>query len=507
MIFKNNKIKNASIIILASLISMIISYNGIWNAYQTGDDSNAYKMVEWVDTNGQLESTKIMRLLTAVIGTHWVPITNIILYPTLRNDRLIHIVIINLFLLFLVSFTIGLFALKLKTSLWSALFASVWITTSQVLVLPVGSCWGASQFMTAFLTILSAFIIWKWANKKIFNSLNNKVELRFYLVFLFLLVLAILCKETAIRIIVLAFGMSSIILYMRGDLSYLKTMVLFVFLTTICIFAYLSIRYYFTQADIPLLRSSVTSNNYQRLSVISIPKNILTILLGSLSPINSYMIYVQAIEKKYIQVFLSILPAIILAIILLIGSFKHLSTNDRRNNLLIGFVFLLIISSMFPESLLGKVSEVYAMDSLWPLALLGAIVINKFGSKRGCRRFFIFFLATAFIMTNIISTKSKVKEILKTGIYAHMTRNRMIELTKEIPKGKKIAVYVNDRPKNAFSRFGNRGIYSGSGLYYKGRKHIWVAVKEGEKLDKEEEYALILEETKNYRLVISSLNE
>jgi len=72
------------------------------------------------------------------------------------------------------------------------------------------------------------------------------------------------------------------------------------------------------------------------------------------------------------------------------------------------------------------------------------------------------------IVSNLYAARTKVREIMVTGQSAHAIRQSMVELTKDLPAGSKIAVIHKPRPKNVFARFGERGVQANGGLNFKG---------------------------------------
>lgn len=491
----------APFIIIAVLM---LAFFGVWNTHQVGDDYSAYKMEEWIRSGHPEGEIAYSRLLTVSNLTHWTPISNLVLCHTLRDDRLIRIVTVNLGLVFVVSILVGSFSIVLGAHLWSAIFASAWIATSQVLVFSIASNWGPANIMPSLFTVGSTWILWRWSRNLIFENRTRVGYWWFLLAFTGLYILAIMSKETGIRGIALAVGICIIILKYRYDLRYWKKMVgLIVFITAFTVL-YFSLRYFFTQADIPLIRSSVVSiedYSYPRIIFSTMLKNAITILLASLNPVNSYTIYLNIINGSHLKVLLLLFPAIIWGLILCIGWIKLFMASTKKHKFNLCFIALMVICSLFPEIFLGKVSEIYAMASLCPLGILSAIVLSNIVLRGQYWQYILIILAVLFIILNIFSARAKVREIVTTGQYAHSIRQSMKELTDDLPTGAKIAVLHKPRPKEAFGRFGVRGIQANGGLYLRGSRHVWVSFHNYESIKNLQDFDLILKESNDQRVL------
>ena len=106
--------------------------------------------------------------------------------------------------------------------------------------------------------------------------------------------------------------------------------------------------------------------------------------------------------------------------------------------------------------------------------------------------------ACLFIITNVISTKAKVKEILKTGRSAHNIRQSMFEITKNLPSGSKIAVLRAPRLKSSLGRFGERGVRANGGFSNpRTTKHYWRGFPLDMHIKKLQNFDMVLKECEN----------
>ena len=182
---------------------------------------------------------------------------------------------------------------------------------------------------------------------------------------------------------------------------------------------------------------------------------------------------------------------------MLIGWIASLRARDGKefNKILVA---ILILCSLFPESMLGEVSEMYAMASLWPLAVLSALILTfyKNSSHIQYHRILVCMFCIIFCL-NITSTRTKTLEILKSGESAHGLRMNMLELTKDLPLKSKIAViYRLERPQDGFSRFGEKGIQSGCGMFIN-RPYDWSFFQSAGEIPNTAEFDMILIENED----------
>jgi hypothetical protein len=482
------------------VLVLLLAFWGIWGAHRAYEDAHAYRMADRVDAEANGLASKLYRLLTVNHDSaHWTPISYLILYPTLVDDTNRGIVLINLVVLGVASVLAGCFSRALGAGFWPAIFCSVWIASSQALVLPLATCWGTLNMLPSVFTMSGAWVLWRWLNESGSDDGTSKIRWRFLFGFIGFLTLAVLTKETGIRGLVLAAGVFVIVLVYRRGLQYRKEMGVLMGLILAWVVLYTLIRYTFTDAQVPLLRDAHLGGYKQmRLDGWINVRNIGTLLLGSINPVNSYAIYLKTVWKEYLEAALFLLPAISWGVVLISGWLSLIVKASRQNKISALFVAILSLCSLFPEFLLGEVSEYYAMATLWPLALLSAIVLTYIWAKKGRLRYVLMPIVCLLSVSNICSSRAKVREILATGRNAHEIRQSMRELTRDLPSGSKIAVFYKPHSKEAFARFGPRGIET-TGIWYGGDRNVWALFEFGDSIPRPEEFDLILKESKDQR--------
>ena len=348
-------------------------------------------------------------------------------------------------------------------------------------------------------TMSGAWVLWRWLNESGSNDRTNKIRWRFLFGFIGFLTLAVLTKETGIRGLVLASGVFVIVLVYRRGLRYRKEMGVLIGLLLAWVVVYFLIRCTFTEAAVPLLRYAHDHGYKQmRFSGLINAKNIAMLLLGSINPLNSYAVYLKIVQKEYLEAALFLFPAISWGLVLLSGWLLLIVKAGRQNKITAIFVAILSLCSLFPEFLLGRVSEYYAMASLYPLALLSAMVLTYIWAKKGRLRYVLIPMVCLLIVSNICLSRAKVRDILATSRNTHEIMQSMMELTRDLPSGSKIAVFHKPRSKEAFARFGPRGIET-TGIWYGGDRNIWTLFEFGESIPRPEEFDLILKESEDQR--------
>jgi hypothetical protein len=475
------------------IAALLLAFWGVWDVYRADDDAQAYDMANRIDAEAEGTADKFFLILRINHDrVHWAPISNLILYPTLVDDKNTRIVLINLVVLTVVSVLAGCFSRALGADFWPAIFCSVWIASSQVLVFPVATCWGVLNMLPSVFTMSGAWVLWIWLNAQAGDDGMTKIRWRFIFGFMAFLALAMLTKETGSRGLMLAVAVVAVALVYRRNSQYRKEAAMLIIFLMGWILIYFSVRYIFTEAAVPLLRRGMLG--YQRMQIghLNNIANIAKILLASLNPVNSYAIYLKMIQRNY----LLILPAVIWGITLLIGWGALIIKGGRKNRLVGIFVALLILCSLFPEFLLGKVSEMYAMASLWPLAILSAIVLTYIWTRNNWLRYVLVLSVFLIVVSNICSARVKVKEILATGRNSREIRQSMMELTKDLPNGSSVAIIYKPQPKESFARFGERGVRAG-GMFYQKHRFSLKGFKFGEPIPNPEEFDLILKESED----------
>ncbi|MFH1615139.1 MAG: hypothetical protein ABIG61_08670 [Planctomycetota bacterium] len=454
---------------------------------------------------GGLASTFCRLATTTHDGVHWIPISYFILYPVLAGDAdnldavNTRVVLISLAVVGVASVLVGCFSRALGAGFWPAMFCSLWIACSQVLVFPISTAWGVTNVLPVVFTMSGAWMLWRWLNERDSDDRTNSVRWGLLLGFICFLTISVLTKETGIRGLVLAAGVFVIVLIYRRELRYRKEMTALIGLLLVWVVGYFLIRYTFTKAAIPLLRyADVHGYPHMRFRPLINVKNIATLLLGSINPVNSYATYLKIVRREYSGAALFLFPAIIWGVVLFSGWLSLIVKGSRENKVTAIFIAVLLLCSLFPEFLLGRVSEYYAMASLCSLALLSAIILTFVWAKKSRLRYVLIPMACLIIVSNISSSRAKVKEILATGQNTHEIVQSMMELTKDLPDGSKIAVFHKPRSKEAFSRFGARGITT-TGVNYGSVRNVWVLFEFGESIPRPREFDLILRESRDQR--------
>jgi len=210
--------------------------------------------------------------------------------------------------------------------------------------------------------------------------------------------------------------------------------------------------------------------------------------------VNSYKIFLTFVNKEFFKSVILLTPGIVTLAFVLIGT----STMFRRGSPSIRFdlvfLILLLLSSLIPETFLGKVSETYAISSLWPLAVLLGVVTSWTMAKSPKNIYLLLPFLIFLIIANSISTKQKVKEIVQSSNYAHGIRGSMKQVSASLSCQSKILVFHKPRPKEAFGRFGSRGVDANGGLYFRGRRHKWIGAVLGQEQKSHDDYDVILKE-------------
>lgn len=497
MVLKEH-LRHCLIVVPFVVLVQLLAFWGIWGAHRAYEDAHAYRMADRVDAEADGLASKFCRLLTTNHDSkHWTPISYLILYPTLVDDTNTRIVLVNLVVVGVVSVLAGCFSRALGSDFWPAIFCSIWIASSQVLVFPIATCWGALNMLPPGFTMCGAWVLWRWLNESGSAERTNKIRWRFLFGFIGFLTLAVLTKETGIRGLVLAGGVFVIVLVYRRGLRYRREMGVLIGLLLGWVVLYFLIRYTFTEAAVPLLRyAHIGGYARMRFDGVSNVRNIAALLLGSINPVNSYAVYLRMVRKEYLEAALFLLPAISWGVVLLSGWLSLIVKAGSQNRITAIFVAILSLCSLFPEFLLGEVSEYYAMASLCPLALLSAIVLTRIWAKKGRLRYVLMSMACLVIVSNICSSRLKVREILATGRNTRDIMQSMRELTTDLPSGSKIAVLHKPRSKEAFARFGPRGIGT-TGIWYGGDRNIWELFEFGDSIPRPEEFDLILKESED----------
>jgi hypothetical protein len=484
------------------LVLLGVAFWGVWEAYQASDDATAPRVVDNINLGEPHLLLKCGRLLGATLSpTHWAPISTLILYPTIVDDTNRRIVSVNLLVLMVASLLAGCLARTLGADFWPALFCSLWVATAQVLVLAVASCWGAMNMLEPVLGMGGAWVLWRWLDDRIGENAGTRINWQLIWCFTAFVVLAMLTRETGVRWILAAGCVSAYLVGRTRSLRHWREMAMLFAILTAWIVVYFALRYFLTEADIPLVRTRATiGQDYHlpRLAASTIIRNAATILTGSLNVLNSYEAYLCLIKRAHTEVFLRLLPAASWGVFLLYGSWIVPAAKGRTGRSK-AFVLVLAACSLFPESLLGKVSETYAMASLWPLAILSALVLTDVAASKRNIRWIIVLLVCLFLSADVISTRQKVDEILATGENAHQIRRSMIDLTRNLPDGCRIAVIRKPRPQEAFARFGLRGIQANESTYLRGNRHKWSAFDTSEAIPRPAEFDLILKESEDQR--------
>jgi hypothetical protein len=487
---------------LASLATAGSAFFGIWRAQQACDDVNAYMMLEAV-SNGNPDALDSMRhLLTATNGggtLHWIPITNIFQYILLKDDSLEYLVFVSLGLVVLTAVFSGYFSGKLGATPIGSLFTCLLISSSQSLVFPIATSWGVTNILPSIFTVGITLILYSWLTDKMNINTNSHTVLLFSCYSL-LLLLAMLTKEGSIRCIIICFGICIYALVVNHTRDCLREIFILLLLTLVCVLLYLMARYYWTDAVIPFIRSTglkTTDYRYPVFSPATMIRNTATLLLGSLSPVDSYWIYLTSLRKESLKFVLLLLPAFVFGLALFVGLLRLCSGRSGEPRVVFVVICLSLFSSLFPEILLKKVSEMYAMNTLWPVAVLSGIVLSDLNTKGLLCRSISMLIATFLIAGNIFSSQTKVTEILKTGQNAHSIRESMQRLTQDLPPGSRIAVFRNPRSREAFGRFGVKGMESNYKPWIPGTSHLWKEFRKGETTDTSEHFDLILEESED----------
>ncbi len=490
-----NHLRYSLVVLPIIVLTILLAFWGVWGAYQAGDDGDAYLMVKGIKSEGSGIKSLLCDLFTKCHSIHWLPISNIIVYLTFDNDKNARIAFVSLLSVFLIALLGGCFARELGASFFPALFCSLWIASSQVLVFPIASSWGPMNILGWVFAMTAAWILWRWLKREITNQEFHRVPWGAAVLFLFIITMGILTCESTISSAILAAGVSAILLSCKHSYPYWRKTGILAVLIIVWIIAYFVIRYTIIEAPVPVFRDEHVEG-YQRIRFVipSIAKNVAQTLLGSLNPVNSYAVYLKIVSKEYIHAVILLLPAFLWGFALLFGWFVLFRKATREKRLKVLFMALLVLCSLFPQCLLGKVSEMYGMASLWPLAILSAIILTYLWKKRWLRYFLVPVLCL-FIIGNICSAQAKVREILATGQYAHKMRQSMLELSKELPDGAQIAIIHKPRSEEAFGRFGDRGIWAYDGVYYGDNELSISPVQDGQLIANPQQFDLILMES------------
>lgn len=463
---KKNNIKQLVIFFILLLTALLVSFWGIWNVYQAGDDVLAYQMGKHIRSEFNGSFNILHELCTVGHAVHWLPVSNIIIYLTHHNDQNTRISIVSLLSVYAISILIFFFARELGAKFFPALFGSLWIASAQTLVFPIASAWGPMNILGSVFVICAVWILWRWLNREMDNVESITFLCKDFILFLCLLSLAILTCESTIRVVILTAVLSAILIIYRYNRTLLKRLIILAAILSVWILVYFAIRYTLTDAPVPVIRAGGIEG-YQKLRFDGLlcVKNIAMLLVGALNPINSYSVYGSYIEGGLKGVILPLFPAIFFGMTLIFGCFYWFKSLKGKDQLRAIFPVLLVLCSFFPQCFLGKVSEMYSMAILWPMALLSSLVLTTFFADRKYKIILMPILCL-FIFVNISSARVKVEEILKTGDNAREVRLSMVRFTEHLPEGSRVAVICKPRIKQAFGRFGDRGVWASGQLWY-----------------------------------------
>ncbi|HHH42640.1 MAG TPA: hypothetical protein ENK49_00735 [Gammaproteobacteria bacterium] len=487
-------------LLVLPLLYMI--YQQALGGYQTDDYSLAWSFIDSIMAMASDTVSRVSAVLTGALGggkVHWTPVTNVLLYFTLDDDRLVRVLIVNLAVVLAMATAVATFARAMGAGRVPAALAGAWAGTSQALVFAVTSVWGVMNLLAPLLGMLASFMLWRWVSMQCGGCRVDRRLMMYCAGFLLLFLLALFTKETEIRCaLTAALGGIVLLVCNRSATGPGKVIGLLVAVFTVVIL-YFALRYFLTDAQVPLLRTpeEVAQTYHQpRMSLIFFAKNIAQLLLGSLTPVNSYHIYLLQKNGLSWQLLLSLLPAVALGLALVTGYIWLYLRSSQEDRLVLAFCGVFVFSSLFPEALLGKVSEIYAMATLWPLALTGALVFGRISGYNRPAGAILSVAAAALITTNVYQAKGKVSEYMVTSDYAHSMRLSMLELTGDLPAGSRIGLVYQPRSSLAFGPFGEKGIHA-SGARPRITPHQWTVFEKGKESDAICDMDLVLEESED----------
>jgi len=475
-------------------------YQQALGGYQTDDYSLAYSFVDRLLATAGSGVSLLSGLLTGALGggkVHWTPVTNVILFFTLDDERLALILTVNLAVIVATATAIAMVARSMGAGRLPAALAAVWAGTSQALVFAATSVWGVMNLLAPLFGLLASYMLWRWTSAQCYETGQDKGIKTYYAWFLLFFLMALFTKETEIRCALVA-GLSGFVLFACSKSLVRIRHVFSLFLAVAAVvLGYFALRYFFTDAQVPLLRTpeELAGTYHQpRMSPGFVVKNVAQLLLGSLTPVNSYHIYLSLKNGLSLQLLLQLLPALTLGLSLLVGYLWSFARSSNGERLVLVFCGIFLLASLFPEALLGKVSEIYAMATLWPLALTGAMVSGKISHNNRPMSVILTAAAVVLIATNVYQTKGKVAEYMVTSDYAHSMRLSMLSLTRDLPAGSRVGLIHMPRSPVAFGPFGEKGIHA-SGARPRVTEHRWVLFEKGEVTEAICSMDLVLEES------------
>jgi len=473
--------------LLLFFVLAIIAYKGALSGFQTDDYEAAANVVDEIKANSKDLLSTIQQVLTISYGgltkVHWTPVSTTILYAILGDDSLKSILFINLLLLVACGSGVYFLTIAFGASRVFAILAAAWVVVSQDLVFVTTSAWGVVNLLPPLFSMLAVWVLWKWISAQEFKQGKTFSTWAYIGLFVLCFILAVLSKETEIRQIVFIVG-AAIGLLLYSEQRRAATIIEITKITvavTITVILYFALRYYLTDAEVPLVRSAnVVTDSYQSTAINPVTniKNAAQLLLGSISPVSNYEIYLALKDRRLLYAFGLILPGIIVAASLMISLAVAFIRGSKKQKLLYVLITSAILASLFPEALLGKVSEIYAMVSIWPIAVLAAVVLSDLCDVRCKWRYPILIFFSLVILTNLVSTRIKVLQLVETGSYAHSMRQSMLKLSESLVLPGRIAILHQRRSEKAFGPFGEKGIYAG-GSWPRGSVHKWVPIQVG----------------------------
>ncbi|MFY0675440.1 MAG: hypothetical protein JXQ87_18735 [Bacteroidia bacterium] len=258
-----------------------------------------------------------------------------------------------------------------------------------------------------------------------------------------LTILSLLCKETGVSFLLIAFSM---ILYA----CFKKSVNVSKAITLVSIVMVLAVIYLWVRNSIGAAQPKLSEGAYGFEIGLNVFENLIGFLVALLIPISTVEVFNWYSSPEFSLLFLLIAAfSIFVFLIVVFGFKKSFSSKVFKAS---SYLFLL---GSIPVVFLNHVSELYAYNLLPFASLLFALAVNNAittVSKKRPLKYLVYLVLFLFLMSNYWASLSKTMLMKANGENAHKLIEGLLNYTSEFPK-KSIVFLVNDINKAQYSVF------------------------------------------------------
>lgn len=279
------------------------------------------------------------------------------------------------------------------------------------------------------------------------GSIKDRTRFRYPLYFtsIFLTLLAILSKETAMFIIPSVF-MLAILYLIKYRCTKPREIIRLLLLCTP--FLLIAVAFMILRMQLNLKAAAIGSDRYNIGLGFNIVKNLIMSLFQALQPHSSVNLYFDIVNSHWINVAAVTLFSGILAALSIWGIFLS------KHRMLSVLLVLMLPVSMFPTILLNHISECYVYSTMPLISILIGIGLGELSERYNnllCKTA-ILCLISGFLIWNSISVFSKSTLLYQNGLEAEKLLDKIKPYYSEIPvNGKLILINPNTSNKTEYS--------------------------------------------------------